>query len=149
MVAIAAMNLHAFVAHVVQHFAGEDFHVGALGGKLLDGFHHRPGGVRHVPMEILEVGLDQARHPIAHGLRRERANGHFRQFVLDHAEIGDRLAERFPFLGVLQADLQQTLAPAQRTRPQLQPPQIQNVEGNDVPAAHLAQQIFHGYFDAV
>src|ERR1035437_9511990 len=47
------------------------------------------------------MSFDRADHAIGRAFAGEHAHRHFRDFVLDHAELADRFAERLALLGIL------------------------------------------------
>ena len=138
MVAVAAVNLHALIYDVIQHFGREDLDIRAFGRKFLHRFQHNLRRARIFPGKTLQFVLNQAHHAPTGALRRVNPDGHFRQFMLDHSEFGDRLSEGLAFLGVLQRHAQHFLSAADRERAQLQTAQIQNIESDDMPAPNLA-----------
>ena len=80
--------------------------IGALGGELLHRLQHTRCGIRLVqekPSSALSISPTDA---IAHRLGRVDADRHLGQLVLDHAELGDGLAERLALLGVLERLMQ-------------------------------------------
>src|SRR5260370_7409212 len=72
------------------------------------------------------------------------ANRHVGQLFLDHAEIGESLAESFPLLGIADGVVERVARPTHHAGAQLEAPNVENVEGDDVAFADLAQQIFFG-----
>src|SRR5262249_18309718 len=79
--------------------------------------------------------------------RREDANRHLGQLVLDQAEAAYVGAERFALLGVLQRNAENVLGAAYGARPKLEPADIQNVEGNDMAAADFTEYVLHRHLD--
>src|SRR5579883_609540 len=149
MVSVTAVDLHAFIDHVVKSFGRVDLHDGTLGCELLDGLHHAAGGIRLIPGEIRQMGFDQAAGSPRYGFRRVNADGHFGQLVLNDAEIRDGRAERLALFRIRERDLKHVLHAADRERAELQASQVQDVERDDVAAADLAQQVFFRDVDVI
>ena len=138
---VAAVDLHAFVHHVVEHFRRVHLDDRALRGELFHRLHLHPRRVRLRPRKPFQQGLNLADHAVAHRLGGEGPDRHLRQLVLDQAELRDGRPERFPLLGVLDGKTQYVLRCAHRERAQLQPAEIQDVERDDMAAADLAQNV--------
>ena len=142
MVAVAAVDLDAFVDDVVEHFGGVDLDDGALDGELLDGLEHAAARHRARSRRSRADWLDQADDAPAHRFGGVDANRHFGELVLDRAELRDGRAEGLPLLGVLEATWR---ARSWRRPPcagaQLQAADVEDVEGDDVPAADLAEHV--------
>src|SRR5260370_40854901 len=109
MEAVPAVDLDAFIHHVIQYLGAIDLDHRALSCKLFDRFHHDSRSVRLLPGETFEQRLDLAAHAIAHGLSGEDPNRHLGQFVLDHAELRDRGPERLALLGVFDRNAEDIL----------------------------------------
>src|SRR5208282_521687 len=68
---------------------------------------------------------------------------HVRDFLSHQPEIADRLAERFALLGVRNGAFDRNPRSTHAHRAKFETSHVQNVEGDDVPLADLAQQILH------
>ena len=138
MVAVAAVDLHGFIHHVIERLRTEDLEEGAFGGELFAGFHQRLARILNV--------ADQA---IRHALIHVHPDRHFGQLVLDQAELGDGFSESPALPGVADRAGQRLAAFAVRGHGQRQPPDVQDVERDDVAAADLAQDVFHRDLDVI
>ena len=103
MIAVAAVDLDAFVGHIIQHLGREDFDVGTLRRELLHRFQFRLSRVGLLPGKTFQMAFNEPCYPIRRCFRGEDPDGHFGQLVLDQSEFGDRFAEGFAFLRVVQA----------------------------------------------
>src|SRR5206468_2050655 len=90
-ISISAIDLHGFVNRVVEHFASKDFQNRTFDGVFFDGLQGLP---RIVDVNAFEAAINQAGGSIDHAFRYPDAYGHFREFVLDGPEAGDRLTKR-------------------------------------------------------
>ncbi len=132
MIAVAAMDLHGFVHHVIQRLRAEDLDQGALDGELFTGLHQ---GFSRI--------LNVAGHAIRHAFIHVHPDRHFGQLVLDQAELGDGFSESPALAGVADRIGQRLAAFAVRGDRQRQPPDVQDVEREDVAAPDLAQDVLH------
>src|SRR4030095_8279096 len=71
----------------------------------------------------------------------EAADDELGQLALDQPELGDRAAELVPLPGVPDRLIERELRPADVPAPQLEPPEVENVEGDEVPLADLAEHV--------
>src|SRR4029077_5090749 len=85
--------------------------------------------------------FNQPHHSPYHRFHDINANCHLRQLVLDGSEFRDGGTECLAVPGIFQADGKHIFGCTNRTRTQLQPSQIQDVEGDDVSAANLSQHV--------
>jgi len=69
--------------------------------------------------------------------------------VLDGAEVGDGFSEGFALLGVLNRFGEHGLRTADAGGAELEAPEVEDVEGDDVAAADLAQNVLHRDLDVV
>src|SRR5260370_8109482 len=117
MEAVPAVDLDAFIHHVIQYLGAIDLDHRALSCKLFDRFHHDSRSVRLRPGETFEQRLDLADHAIAHGLSGEDPNRHLAQFVLDHAELRDRVPKHLALPAVFHLNPEPILRSSPATRP--------------------------------
>ncbi len=140
MVAVAAMDLDGFVGHEAQCLRAENLGERAFHGELFDRGEQRP---------LLHQILDVAHDAVGHRLIDEHARGHLRQFVLDQPELANRLPERLALAGVAKRMRKSFLAFPVGEHRELEAAQVENVEGDDVASADLAQYVLHRYMDVV
>src|ERR1700688_880349 len=141
---VTAMDLDAFVHHVVEHLRGEDFHHRAFRRVLLDGLHLRDGTLSPLGGRGLHLAFDESGYTPGHGLGCENPNGHFGKFVLDSAEVSNSGAKGFSLLRVLDGDGEHILGGADRRRTKFQAPNIEHIERDDVTTPDFSQDVLDG-----
>ena len=144
MKAVTAMDLDAFVHHVVEHLRGEDFHHRAFRRVLLDGLHLCDGTLSVFGGPGLHLAFDESGHAPGHGLGCKNPNGHFGKFVLNSAEVSDGGAKGFSLLRVLDADGEHILGGADGRGTKLQASDIKHVERDDVTAPDFSKNVLDG-----
>ena len=87
-------------------------------------------------------GINQPGGAIEHGLGDVGEDRHLGQLVLDQAEVGDGLAKSLALLGVANRFSQSVLPSPDGGGGQLEAPGVEDIEGDDVAAAHFMQQVF-------
>ena len=88
--------------------------------------------------------VDEAGGPVAHGLAHVGERHHPGELLPDQAEVGDGLPEGLPLLGVGGRELDDVPDPGHAGDAQLEPADVQDVEGDAVPLADLAEQVSGG-----
>ena len=86
---------------------------------------------------------------IDHRLAGVEPGRHLRQLLADQAEVGDALAEGLALLGVGDGMLQRSARAADAACAQLEAADVQNVEGDDVSFADLAEHVLHRHLAVV
>ena len=119
MISVAAVNLDPFVGHVIQHLGRIDFDIRTLRRELFHRFEFRLSRVGLLPGKTFQVALNEPDHAIRRCFGSEDPDSHFGQLVLDQTELGDRFAEGFAFLRVVQRDAQHFFCAAAGERAQL------------------------------
>ena len=137
----APEDLHRLVDHVVQHLRAPDLGHRALDVVLLDPLE-LGGGVLGV--DVGQVAVDAAGDAVHHRLGHVGQDGHLPDLVADQAEVGDRSPEGGAAAGVLHRLGDDQLGPAGDARPELEAADVEDVEGDLVPLADLAQQVLPG-----
>ena len=74
---------------------------------------------------------------------------HLRDLLADQAEVGDGLAESLALLGVGDGMLQRGARAADAARAQLEAADVENVEGDDVAFADVAENVLHRHLAVV
>src|SRR5208283_37309 len=133
-VSVAAVDLHPFIRDVVEHLRSVDLNDGALRRVLFNRLHFLLRGVRLSVRASLQPALDESHNAPHHGLGRVNANRHFRKLVLDGAKFSDHGSKSLALLGILRADGKHILGCARQTGTDLETPDVEDVEGNDVAA---------------
>src|SRR5271165_4562120 len=103
-------------------------------------------------------GRTSLRHAIAYAKERKAFGKTIADFGLireklaqmaDQSEVGDGLAEGLALFGVGDGMSQRRAPAADATRAQLEAAHVQNVEGDDVPLADVAQHVLHRHLAVV
>ena len=93
--------------------------------------------------------FNQSDNTPSHRFRHEHSDRHFCQLVLNRAELGNRRAECLALPGVLQASREHVFRGPDHGRTQFQPPHVQDVERDHVPAPDFSQNVFHRHRNIV
>src|SRR6266545_690444 len=87
----------------------------------------------------VERAVDIAQRAVRHRVAHERANRHAGELLLDEAELGDRLAELAPLLGVLDGVVERLLHAGHVARAELHAADVQDVERDLVTLSNRAE----------
>ena len=137
---VAPQDLQRFVSHEVERLRAEDLQDRRLDRVFLDRVADQAlGRIGRVRVDAFGGGVHQARRPVAHAVGHVDAGRHVGELPLDHAEARDRTTELPPLLGVGEGHVETVLRGADGSGTELEPPDVQDVEGNLVPLADLSQ----------
>src|SRR5206468_5592170 len=88
-----------------------------------------------------QAAVDHARRAVDHRLRHPGQDRHLAQLVLHEAEVGDGMAEGLAPLAVPDRRAQRALGPPDAARPELEAADVEDVEGDLVALADLAEEV--------
>src|SRR5262245_52713716 len=137
---VTTMNLDVFVENEVQRFASRD-----LGDRCLDGEFfdrgQRGNSLRRIVGRAFDPLIDESSNTIEQAFERIRAHDHLADLVPDRSEVGDWLTELTACGCIPDGFADRTLRPAAAGGAQLEPAEVQDIEGNLVSLTDLAEHI--------
>ena len=141
-VAHASVDLNGLIDHVVGDFGAQDFHHGALRGEGCDAFERGLALVHATRSQISDGVVDVLGGAVHRGFKGVRLDGHFTQFVADGAVFADGPTKLLACVGVFDTLCDGVLARANDHPTQLDPANVQDVDGNLEAFAALVEQVF-------
>ena len=143
------MDLDDLIDHVGQRLGAVDLGDGALGGVFLDPLLVLLIIIVNTFFDGGQFVVEQTGKAVDEGFGGKKFGLEVGDFFADSAEFADLNAKLLAFVGVLDADFQGVFSGAGDGRAKFEASDIEDIEGDFVPLADFAQNVFYRHLAVI